>query len=68
MEFVTQFWGAEEGAQEPILSIILMQVICRTNFENPVMGNTWVSKSLQDQKRRIKYVGLMLDNFGVSGT
>lgn len=67
MESVTQFWGAEEGAQEPVLSIILMQVICRTNLENPVMGNTWVSKSLQDQKR-IKYVGLMLDNFGVSGT
>lgn len=64
MEFVTQFWGAEEGAQEPVLSITL----CRTNFENPVMGNTWVSKSLQDQKRRIKYVGLMLDNIGVSGT
>lgn len=38
----------------------------RPNFENPVMGNTWMNKTLQDQKWKIIYVGLMLDNLGVS--
>ena len=36
----------------------------RPNFENPAMGNTWMNKNLQDQKWRIIYVGLMLNNRG----